>query len=142
VTDRPPAGGRRQSREEALKGLYRMQVTGDTAATVADDIRKNPAVGEDAASYAVHLLTLFDVNRDDIDAQLAGWLDKWEPGRLAQTDRAVLRLAVTELLFAPETPVKVVLDEAIELAKRYGSVESGRFVNGVLDRAARAVRGL
>lgn len=142
MTDRPPTGGRRLSREEALKGLYRMQVTGDDAATVADDIRSDPAVGEDAASYAVHLLTLFDLNRDDIDAQLAGWLDKWEPGRLAQTDRAVLRLAVTELLFTPDTPVRVVLDEAIELAKRYGSPDSGRFVNGVLDRAARAVRGL
>ena len=60
--------------------------------------------------------------------------------RLAATDRSVLRAAVAELMARPGTPVRVVLDEAIELARRYGSAESGGFVNGVLDQVARHLR--
>jgi N utilization substance protein B len=77
----------------------------------------------------------------DVDAELTAALDeRWPLARLAATDRAVLRVAAAELLVRPGSPARVVLDEAIELARTYGGEESGAFVNGVLDRVARRLR--
>jgi transcription antitermination protein NusB len=76
----------------------------------------------------------------EVDAILKGAAEHWSLERLAATDRAVLRAAVAELIARPGTPARVVIDEAIEVAKRFGAEESGRFVNGVLDRAARELR--
>jgi N utilization substance protein B len=70
----------------------------------------------------------------EIDARLAEAAENWRLPRMATVDRNVLRLGAYELLFAPDTPAGVALDEAIELARRYGSAESGAFVNGILDR--------
>src|SRR5262245_61104160 len=82
-------------------------------------------------------LGLFDgvvSHLDAIDAKLAEAAENWRLPRMATVDRNVLRLGAYELLFAPETPPNVALDEAIELARRYGSKDSPSFVNGVLDR--------
>jgi N utilization substance protein B len=76
----------------------------------------------------------------EIDATLAGAALHWQIERLAATDRSVLRTAIAELMGRAGTPARVVLDEAIEIAKRFGSDQSGRFVNGVLDQVARALR--
>jgi N utilization substance protein B len=70
----------------------------------------------------------------DIDRRLAGAAENWRLPRMAAVDRNVLRLGAFELLFASDTPAGVALDEAIELARRYGSADSPAFVNGVLDR--------
>jgi N utilization substance protein B len=82
-------------------------------------------------------LALYDGVHDhlaDIDAKLATAAENWRLPRMATVDRNVLRMGAYEILYTPETPVSVVLDEAIELARRYGSTESSSFVNGVLDR--------
>ena len=71
--------------------------------------------------------------RDEIDARLAEQADNWRLDRMAAVDRNILRLAMYELLFAPDTPPAVVIDEAVEIAKRFGSERSSQFVNGVLD---------
>ncbi len=71
---------------------------------------------------------------DDIDKRLTAAAENWRLPRMATVDRNVLRLGAYELLFAPDTPPNVALDEAIELARRYGSADSPAFVNGVLDR--------
>jgi N utilization substance protein B len=76
----------------------------------------------------------------DVDAALRAATEHWEVERLAATDRSVLRAALAELIGRPGIPARVILNEAIEIAKRYGSQDSGRFVNGVLDRAARTLR--
>ena len=70
----------------------------------------------------------------DIDRRLAAAAENWRVARMAVVDRNVLRLGGYELLYTPETPANVALDEAIELARRYGSAGSSAFVNGVLDR--------
>lgn len=76
-------------------------------------------------------------------AELDGWLERlsegWTVARMAGTDRAVLRLAAYEVLHRPDTPVSVGINEAVELAKRYGTEQSPRFVNGILGALARAV---
>lgn len=79
--------------------------------------------------------------KDAIDAALAGVVDHYAPERIDPVDRAILRLATHEILHA-ETPVKAAINEAIELAKRFGTSDSSRFVNGVLDRIARDAGGL
>ena len=71
---------------------------------------------------------------DDIDRRLAAAAENWRVVRMAVVDRNVLRLGGYELLYTPETPTNVAFDEAIELARRYGSASSPAFVNGVLDR--------
>jgi N utilization substance protein B len=83
---------------------------------------------------------LVDDHREEIDKVLREALTRWDLKRLAVIDRCVLRIGVAELLYEPEAPTRVVLDEAIEIAKQFGSSESGRFVNGVLDRVARDFR--
>jgi N utilization substance protein B len=78
---------------------------------------------------------------EEIDAALTAAAENWRLPRMATVDRNVLRLATYELRHTPETPAKVVLDEAIELARRYGSANSPAFVNGVLDRVLRKDEG-
>jgi N utilization substance protein B len=74
---------------------------------------------------------------EEIDQRLAGSAENWRLPRMATVDRNVLRLGAFELLFTQETPAAVAFDEAIELARRYGSADSAAFVNGVLDRLRR-----
>ena len=135
-------GSRRRSREEAMKALFQMQVVEDPIEPIVEAIRSHTELPEDVAGYAAHLLTLFHLNHDDVDAAITEALDRWELKRLAQVDRAVLRIAATELLYATDVPPRVVLDEAVEIASRFGSNQSGGFVNGVLDRLAKSHREL
>jgi N utilization substance protein B len=134
------ASRRRRSREECFKALYRMQVADEPASLVIDSLRADPALDSDVADYAAHLITLIDVNKDEINAVITDSLDRWDLERVAHTDRAVLRMGVAELMYCSDVPLKVVIDEAIEIAKRYGTPASGRFVNGVLDNVARTRR--
>lgn len=129
-----------------MKALYRMQVTGDSAAETIDSLRgeldADPALASDVADYAAHLVTLVDANGGEIDRLLGEALANWDPARVAQTDRAVLRMAVAELRHCPDVPARVAIDEAIEIAKKYGTNASGRFVNGVLDSIAHTLGSL
>jgi N utilization substance protein B len=89
------------------------------------------------SELAPFCLGLFDgvvSHADEIDRQLAGAAENWRLPRMAAVDRNILRLGAYELLFTPDTPPSVILNEAIELARRYGSADSPAFVNGVLDR--------
>jgi len=90
-------------------------------------------------------LALYDgvvANKEEIDRQLTAAAENWRLPRMAAVDRNVLRLGSYELLHTPETPAKVALDEAIEMARRYGSANSPAFINGVLDRLLQATRAV
>lgn len=76
-------------------------------------------------------------NLSMIDDLISRYLEKWSLNRLSVVDRNVLRLATYELLFEKDIPIEVTIDEAIEIAKRYGTENSGKFVNGILDRIAK-----
>jgi len=88
---------------------------------------------EDAFVYAQGLVRGVMENVERVDEMIRGQADHWRLERMPAVDRNVLRLAVYEMLYEKETPKLVVLDEAIELAKKFGSEQSGRFVNGLLD---------
>lgn len=88
----------------------------------------------------IFCITLFDgvvAHLSDIDARLAAAAENWRVSRMATVDRNVLRLGAFELLYSQDTPPAVAFDEAIELARRFGSADSSSFVNGVLDRLRR-----
>jgi len=131
---------RRRARELAFRVLYQADVAGGTLAEAWELRKEEERPGKEASALVGDVIGTLDARREEVDEILRGAAEHWTLERLAATDRAVLRAAVAELLARSGTPARVVLDEAIEIAKRYGAAESGRFVNGVLDRAARLLR--
>jgi N utilization substance protein B len=97
-------------------------------------------LSEDQSALVEDVVRTLETESAEVDRCLEEAAEHWPLARLSATDRSVLRAAVAELMGRPGTPARVVLDEAIDIAKRYGSEESGGFVNGVLDRVARRLR--
>lgn len=122
------------ARERALELLYETEAKDATVEGVlaALPVRPDP--------YAVDVLTGVSEHRARIDALIGRLAPDWPLDRMPVVDRNVLRLGAYELMERPDVPTAVVLDEAVALAKRYSTDESGRFVNGVLAAAARELR--
>ncbi|PYI55051.1 transcription antitermination factor NusB [Paenibacillus flagellatus] len=136
---------RRLAREIALQSLYTIdmnevppQVAIETVLHEArTDNEAELAVGDGGVASTPYLTDLVEgtyARREQIDKTLSVYLTGWKVDRLSKVDRQILRLAAYEMLFGTEVPPKVVVNEAIELAKRFGSDESGKFVNGVLGK--------
>ena len=126
---------RTKARKRAVDVLYEADVRGrDATATLADRVAlADPPVNE----YTVELVEGVHANRARIDEILSGYAEGWTLDRMPDVDRAVLRLAVYELLYRSDVPDAVAIDEAVELAKALSTDESPRFVNGVLGRVQR-----
>jgi len=139
---RPRAGvtARRRARELAFRVAYQGDLTGDGYAATWAAVGAEEPLSGDQRELVGDVVGLLEQRAAEVDATLAAACAHWPLERLAATDRSVLRAAVAELMARPGTPARVVLDEAIELARRYGSAESGGFVNGVLDQVARSLR--
>jgi N utilization substance protein B len=137
--------GRSRAREAAVQMLYQVEVG---QLTVNDASRLHGVVGApdvsgldpDADAYAKALVRGAWEDRAAIDEHIADAARNWRVERMTVLDRTVLRLAVHELLAHPETPPKVVIDEAIDLARSYSGDEAAKFVNGVLDGVFRKLR--
>lgn len=124
---------RRSGRELAIQALYLSAVAGIELSQALEEAREIASPDPLASSYAEALLAGFAEKQGEIDAAIEAHLAPgWSWSRLAEVDRAVLRMAVAELLTRPHVPPKVSISEAVILAKRFGGEESGRFVNGVL----------
>lgn len=130
-------GVRREGRELAMKLLYREAVTGLTDRAIPDLEDARPG----ALEFAETLVAGVRAHIVPIDDAISRASEHWEIGRMGAVDRTILRIGVYELIHAPETPIGAVINEAIDTARKYSSDECGRFVNGVLDRIAREVRG-
>ena len=126
----------------AFRVAYQSDLTRDGYAQVWALREAEERLGEDQRLLVEDVVAVLEQRGTEVDEELQRAAEHWALGRLAATDRSVLRAAVAELIGRPGTPARVVLDEAIEIARRYGSGESGRFVNGVLDRIARRLRPL
>ena len=138
----PATGARRHAREVAFRVAYQADIAGDTYARAWELRRESEEkLSADQLELIDDVVALLESGAARVDEALTEALDeRWSVARLAATDRAVLRVAVAELLARPGSPARVVLDEAIEIARTFGSDDSGGFVNGVLDRAARRLR--
>ena len=137
-----PTGARRRAREVAFRVAYQADIAGD-AYPFAWSLRKEheERLSGDQLELIEDVIAALEARGPEIDSELQSAMEgRWPMARLAATDRAVLRVSLAELLARPGSPARVVLDEAIEIARTYGSEESGRFVNGVLDRAVRRLR--
>jgi N utilization substance protein B len=128
------AGSRREARERALSLLYEAESKSVTPAAVLAEllVDPDPFVVDVVAGVGAHLV--------GIDELIARFSVGWDVDRMPVIDRNVLRLATYELLERPDIPIGAILSEAVELAKRYSTEGSGRFVNGVLASIAREVR--
>lgn len=122
---------RRLARETALKAAYIREMRGCSP----EEALQDPLACEDHSlpAYAVRLLTHVERFREHLDDVIRAKVERWEFHRIAVLDRLILRLATAELLYFPDVPPKVTINEAIEIAKLYSTEKSGRFVNGVLD---------
>jgi transcription antitermination protein NusB len=129
---------RRQARERALQALYQEEVAGETPGA-EELVWSGFDADDEAGAFARELVAGVSAERMRIDALLADALEHWEIGRLARVDLSLLRLAVYEMMARPEIPHAVTIDEAVEIAGRFGSSDSPAFVNGVLDRVARTL---
>ncbi len=126
--------GRSRAREVVLQVLYQDDLNPDANAAAVDEfvrerLKNNPQLIE----FAHSLLSGVRRNRAELDSMLVRCAANWSLERMAVTDRNVIRLGAYEILYT-ETPGPVVINEAVELAKRYGAKHSAQFVNGVLDR--------
>jgi len=127
-------GHRRRSRELALQFLYQIDMTGEEIPQTLPSFRTHFKHGEQAVSELFQrLIEGVTDHRQQIDALLGGASKRWKLSRMVRVDRTILRMAVFEILFCPDIPNRVTLNEAIELGKKYGSEDSGAFINGVLD---------
>jgi len=129
-------GIRRNARELALQALYQMEVTGDTSPRALDLFLSHFEGGGEAKDFARQLISGVMDNRERIDAIIAKSAENWKLERMAKVDLLILRMATYELVFCPDIPMNVSLDEAIEIGKRFGSADSPTFINGVLDQVA------
>jgi N utilization substance protein B len=124
---------RTRAREVALQVLYQDDL--NPRHNPADDVTfvKGRLQGEELVAFAESLIAGVRRNRGELDQVLSQTADHWSLERMAATDRNVLRLGAYEILHA-DTPGRVAINEAVELAKRFGSRQSAQFVNGILDR--------
>ncbi|MBU1852154.1 MAG: transcription antitermination factor NusB [Candidatus Omnitrophica bacterium] len=126
---------RTKAREIALKILYAWEITGDPIDICFEAYRNNNDGEEDAVmEYAECLISGIGSNLEKIDEGITGHATNWRMDRMATIDRNILRIASFELIFMDDVPPKVSINEAIEIAKKYGSRDSGKFVNGILDK--------
>ncbi|KOY83202.1 transcription antitermination factor NusB [Lysinibacillus sp. FSL H8-0500] len=120
---------RHEAREKALQVLFQLDNTDLTVEEAMAHIK-----GQPTNAFYEKIVTGTAEQLEEIDATLEQHLEKWSLARLPKIERTVLRLAVYELLYMPETPKRVVLNEAIELCKTFGDEGSSKFVNGVLSK--------
>ena len=124
---------RSQAREVAFQVLYQDDLNPRSNPAEADRFIERRLRADDMIAFARELVSGVRRNREELDAALQGIAANWSLKRMAATDRSVLRLGAYELLHC-DTPGRVVVDEAVELAKRFGSAQSASFVNGILDK--------
>ena len=124
------------AREFALKILYQRDITGWDMETTAQRfwLNNEEPVEKEAQNFANRLVIGIKDHLAEIDKKISDYATNWQLKRMAIIDRNILRMGVFELYFAPDIPPIVTINEAIELAKKYGDMESSKFVNGILDK--------
>ena len=129
-----PAGSRRQARERALSLLYEAESKDVTPAAVLAALPVKPD------AFAIEVVTGVGLHMDELDTWISGYAKDWTIERMPALDRALLRMGIFELLHRPDVPTGAVISEAVELAQRFSTDESSRFVNGMLARIAEVSR--
>jgi len=145
-------GNRRKAREVSLQLLYETELAHKSGGEVTERFLKdpycllledeslgNPAL-EEVKTFTRQIIDGVSTNVREIDQLVESHSTHWKVSRMASVDRNILRMAVFELLYCQDIPASVTINEAIEIAKKYGTEESGAFVNGILDHIAKALK--
>ena len=136
----PPHRDRRLAREIALAFLYQWDLRGEDVFPELEELVARDRRPPEVAEYAKELYTRTIEHREALDRSISAAAENWRIERMAVIDRNILRMAVYEMdLRRDDVPPKVAINEAIELAKRFSTDQSGGFVNGILDRVRRAL---
>ncbi len=130
---------RRRAREYAVQGLYQWQLAGTAVRDIERALAEDEGFGEADRAYFEHLLRGATSEAAALEQQLAGALDR-RVDELSPVERSILLLAAYEFVHGPEIPYRVVINEAIELAKTFGGTDGHKYVNGVLDKLAPLLR--
>ncbi|MGA2465541.1 MAG: transcription antitermination factor NusB [Thermodesulfobacteriota bacterium] len=125
---------RRKSREFALQVLYQLDITKQDVIKTLAQFQDHFSGNEERDDFMERLVLGVLEHCQEIDRLIEKYSENWRLVRMNIVDRTILRMAIFELLYCEEIPPKVTLNEAIELGKRYGSEDSGSFINGILDR--------
>jgi N utilization substance protein B len=133
-------GGRRRARELALQGLYQWLVARTPPATTRVDLQESANFAKCDAAFFDELWRGVTDEFETLIAALVPFLDR-APAQLSPIEKGILVIGAWELLRVPETPYRVAINEAVELAKAYGGTDGHKYVNGVLDKLALATRG-
>ena len=128
---------RSRGREVALQLLYQREQNAKIDRAALEQLVRDRLKEEPIRKFCLFLFDGVLANLPDIDAKISASAENWKISRMPTVDRNILRLGAFELLFMQDTPAAVAFDEAIELARRYGTADSSAFVNGVLDRFRR-----
>ena len=124
------------ARELVLKVLYQADIRKEPVSAMAQSFSDLSEINDsEIKSFSQALLSGIEINSKEIDAKILKYASNWDLDRMAFIDRNILRMGIFELLYMPDVPSKVSINEAIELAKKYGDIESSKFVNGILDKA-------
>jgi len=126
-------GVRRDAREAAVQYLYQREMQGDQSDQALEEFYEMRGLSPSGKRFCNELLEGWMQNREEIDEVIAKNARNFEFNRLSAVDRNVLRIACHEILFRSDIPAPVAINEAIEIAKKYSTEDSGKFVNGVLD---------
>jgi N utilization substance protein B len=131
---------RRRAREAAFRVAYQADVAQDSYLESWRSRRDLERLSDDQSQLVADVVQVLDQRGAEVDGHITAAAEHWPLDRIAATDRSVLRVGVAELIGRAGTPARVVLNEAIEIAREFGSESSASFVNGVLDRVARLLR--
>lgn len=134
------AGNRRQAREAALAFLYQRELYPQSLTRSLESFARHFSLADIFRPYFETLCRGVEAHSKEIDLQIEAVAEHWKLYRMAKVDLSILRLSTFELVHCPETSHQIIIDEAIELAKDYGSQDSASFVNGLLDRIAKKAR--
>jgi transcription antitermination protein NusB len=133
-------GKRRGARELALKFLYQTEFNSDDHEAQMEQFCERVDVDDEVTGFMKVLVEKVFARSEEVDLQLNKFSDHWALERMSMVDRNILRLGICELLFETSTPPKVVINEAVEIAKKFGSDDSPDFINGILDKVFKETR--
>jgi len=133
-------GARRLAREIAFRVLFESEAAGEDPVRRAEEVLDELSPHGEAREYVRRIVRTFDRNEGAVESAIRAASTGWRLERMVATDRAVLKVAAVELMYFGDVPARVAIDEAVDIAKKFGTEDSGRFVNGVLDALGRAHR--
>lgn len=133
-------GKRRKAREIVLQALYEAEFSDRPKEEILEDQTVRRSSSGDTVAYARELFFATLEKIPELDSKIETALENWDIDRVSLIDKNILRFALAEILFFPKVPPKVIINEAIEIAHKYSSLDAGGFINGILDRFVREYR--